>query len=269
MKNNFKFIDGLFTGLVNFTIGVLIFISSFDNSFAKEYKLTKSVDLFQYLLSDKSREKRPEIFEKIGFFPDMKILGWSKTGKVAWYEEGDTGGKGGDLITFYIADLVTDNIVWLKEYDGDEFPVYSVGENRVESDTTEKFEEYIFRIKYKEIAKAFLENKIEQITIPYQKFPIKYNNETFNCKIKIKKENKADEFWDKVKNYKIVVNYNNKEKTVTENNNPTAINVNLCGYFLSPFEPRVFIVYAEEHWGFEESVLEYSFTGCSLLKGFR
>lgn len=245
---------------------IIIFFLSILTVYSKEkYTLPDSINLFKYNSNKKNITDLPEI----GFYPEIKILGWSKFGKVAWFQSEDTGGKGGVSVTFFISNLVNDTIVYKKTFDGDNYKEYSVENQESTINTTEPFINYIFKNEYNEIAEILFKNEIRQIYTPYNKLPIIYNNEFYKCNIIIKEKNQKNEFWDKIASYKIIIMNKNHKKIITYSDNVSALNIYICGYFLSPFESRVLIVYAIQEQGFEESVLEYKFSGCSLDKGFK
>jgi hypothetical protein len=191
--------------------------------------------------------------------PNIRIWGWSKNGKVAYSIERWIEGRGGQKIDFIIFDLINDTIVFelkMDSYEQDDFTdesLYNLFKNNI-LNTME------------------MHNIIEQRT-EYLQFPIRRNNMMYNSYIiDVEYKNGFEGFFDNivVSKYTIQVEANNGKKIIG-----IFCPVNIltrwlyvCGYFLSPFENRILLVIAEEHWGFEGTELTYRFSGCHLGIGF-
>jgi len=192
-------------------------------------------------------------------FPDFRLWGWSNNGKVAYSIEKWIEGRGGQIIHFIIFDSVNGNMVFDLKMDSYE-----------QNDVTN---ESLYNIFKDTIFSAMKINNIIEQEISFNKFPISRNSIIYYSNIiDVKYKYGLMGFFDNivVSKYSVQITTNNKRKIIT-----TFIPINLltrwvyvCGYFLSPFENRVLVITAEEHWGFEGTELTYRFSGCHLETGF-
>jgi hypothetical protein len=228
----------------------LILIFSFGKNiiYAQNIELPEKIDLFQYVVPN----------DDIYGFPDVRIWGWSTNGKTAYSVERNIEGRGGVSIQFIIFDLVEDTIDFEINVDSNDYNLDDYGGNTIM---------YLYNLNSEDINNAIRKNNIVYKKNIYSPLPGKIKNADYSCYSNIENE-KEPEFYDKIKGYSIIVNRNNKSKTVKNTMDVEALSVYICGYFKSPFEDRILIVTAEEKWGFEGTELYYYFVGCHLERGF-
>ena len=221
---------------------------------AHDIKVPEKIDFFQYIVPKGIIYDYSHPYNGIYGFPDVRIWGWSTNGKIAYSIERNREGRGGMSIHFIIFDLVDDAIDFEITIDSDDYTIDGIDENTAE---------YLYALNKENILNAINENKIIDKENRYLPLPARIKNVDYVCHSKIDYESEP-EFYDKIKEYSIIVNRNNKSKTVKTATNVEAIAVYICGYIKSPFEDRILIVTAEEKWGFEGSELYYYFVGCHL-----
>lgn len=219
-------------------------------SLAQELVFPPKINLFQY---STSVSKLP-----LYGFPNIRVWGWSNNGKIAYSIEEEIEGRGGQKIDFIIFDLISDNIIFKLEMDSYDY-----------NDVTDESLYNLFNVTILNTLKAH--NIIRQKTY-FLRFPFRKNNKEYNSQINNIKH-KRDEFGlfdNVVSKYSVLVTADDKKKIIGNFNpvSPVTGFVYLCGYFLSPFENRVLVVIAEEHWGSEGTELTYRFSGCNLEVGF-
>ena len=222
------------------------FVSSQDASLVFPQK----INLFRYDSSFANRSPHG--------FPNTRIWGWSKNGKIAYSIESAIDGRGGQIIEFVVLDLITDKTVFVLEMD-------SFDHNDIEN-------EALYNVFKTEILSAQKEYDIVQEGTQFLPFPFTRNNTEYNARF-IDIEYKDDDlgFFEKVvTGYKVSVTANTKSKIVNTFVPLRIITstVYLCGYILSPFENRMMVVIAEESWVHEGTEMFYRFAGCHLGVGF-
>jgi hypothetical protein len=227
---------------------IFIFISICLN--AQILTIPPYVDLFRYLKDNTKfiQETRTDLMQ-------IKIWGWSKDGKVAYSVETDGGQIPGCVITFIVFDFVLDKIVF----------EFIIDDGFGQSGFTKV---QLYNKLINEIREAMLQNKIIECQVDYLPFPIVMDNVTYNCNV-IKT---LGERW--VENYRVVIDRNKEgNKTIkTEDISlpGTVYEIDIAGYFLSPFEKRALVVIVKEMYGHDDPpYLRYVFTGCHLETGFR
>jgi hypothetical protein len=241
-----------------FIIFFTFFLLVTSHLIAENIKLPPKIDPFQYLVPKGIIYNYSHPYNEIYLFPDVRIWGWSSTGKVAYSIENIIEGKGGILIQYTVLDTITDDIVFNLKMDSNDYGIDESNENIIEIIYTNEMEKIMNSMKYNNI--------IEQYS-DFLSFPIKIGINEFNCYAKIENEIKP-EFWDTILRYEVIANRNGKSKIIKTVLEVSALSIYICGYFKSPFENRILVVIAEEQWGFEGKELSYNFSGCHLEIGF-
>ncbi|GBU27672.1 hypothetical protein R84B8_01209 [Treponema sp. R8-4-B8] len=199
-----------------------------------------------------------------GYRPDIRIWGWSKTGKVAYSREAVGGYTGYMAIKFIVFDFVNDKVLINIEADADEV----VGDNGGWESITS---EYLFNYIKDKITNAMKAHSIVEQYAEFMPFPIKRNGMEYS--VAISDIVSGEDMWGKIpiKKYTVSITANGKKKTIFTGENTRVSKVHVCGYFLSPFENRALIVLAEQTPpGFEGDVdIYYVFSGCHLETGFK
>ncbi|GHV20185.1 hypothetical protein FACS189494_03440 [Spirochaetia bacterium] len=244
--------------LLKYFLIILIFCSGQNVVYAQNIALPKKIDLFQYIVPKGVIYDYAHPYNDIYGFPDVRVWGWSTKGKIAYSSERNIEGRGGVSIQFIIFDLVEDRIDFEIDIDSNDYKIDEFKENTIM---------YLYNLNSKDINNAISKNNIVHKENIYSSLPGKIKNVNYSCHANIEYED-APEFYDKIKEYSIIVNRNNKSKTVKTSADVEAISVYICGYFKSPFEDRILIVTAEERAGFEGTELYYYFVGCHLERGF-
>jgi hypothetical protein len=177
---------------------------------------------------------------------DVRIWGWSNTGKMAFSKEytSDAAKKLGIKDGYYILDITTDKIV---------------GETQAQNG-----------------AHGIVYGKTELLP-----FPLTQDGYRYDCRTDVKfKEIDMDLSGEKpdyvttVDSYKIIVSRSDgKKKTITAETLEAGdmhlyTNVKVCGYVKSPYENRIVVIAAVERTGYEEQ-MEWKFNGCNLEAGFK
>jgi hypothetical protein len=194
-----------------------------------------------------------------------RIWGWSRDSKVAYSDDKETEGRGGSIITVVIFDLVNDTILWENSLD-----TYSFwGEHLLEQ----------YKIAYNNFILDFINicglNGIEFIQTEYFDLPIRHNAQTVNITVEKTNRQGMDKddliYFGRIGSYKILAENRRKQKTIYEKTFcMAAVDIFVCGYFVSPFENRALVVVGELKRVFEGYAIdEYIFIGCHLSDGFR
>ncbi|MHC6203007.1 hypothetical protein ACYULU_07420 [Breznakiellaceae bacterium SP9] len=244
------------TRLFLFFIGLGILAAH--SIYAQDSKVPEKIDFFQYIVPKGIIYDYSHPYNGIYGFPDVRIWGWSTNGKVAYSIERNREGRGGMSIHFIIFDLVSDTIDFEINIDSNDYTIDDIDENTAA---------YLYTLNKKNILNAINKYKIIYKENRYLPLPARIKNVDYSCYSNIEYENEP-EFYDKIREYSIIVSRNNKNKIVKTAINVEAIAVYICGYIKSPFEDRILIVTAEEKQGFEGSELYYYFVGCHLERGF-
>jgi len=228
--------------LKHFLTAFFIFVSI--HLSAQNLTIPPYVDLYQYLKKDsKFGQTNPTNF------PDLRIWGWSRDGKLAYSREVLSEGSGMIHISFMVFDFISDNVLYELNMPPDEISVA----------------EY-YKRHGNEIKAAMSKNKIIEQQADYLPFPIRKGNFIYNG-IVIKTYDDDQ----KLKNYRVVIDRNTgKQKTIIAEDAFTGFEYDaaIAGYFLSPFENRALIVIAKEVYVFECTGISYVFSGCHLEAGF-
>ena len=238
-----------------FLIGVMMFIANYLN--ASNFKIPSKIDLFQYAISN--AVTTGNAISTLYGFPDFRIWGWSRDGKVAYSIERLIDGRGGRVIDFVVFDMITDKIIFELKMDS-----FDYGDADFKS---------LYKLSKNKIINAMKKNKIVEKRTNFSAFPIKKNGKTYKCfrNMTINTENKEEdimEFYGKKIKYDIIITLGEKSKII-KTEDVIVLDVYVCGYFLSPFENRALVVIAEEKFVFEGTELFYNFSGCNLNTGFK
>ena len=190
-------------------------------------------------------------------YSDIRILGWSKDGKVAYsnYRVHE-----GIELSVYIFDIINDKIIWRNfAYDGN-------------AESGNDF--YLdFINDYKKVC---VQNEIEFIQTEFMNLPARHNNQTVNIILEKKitslgfnQLEDLGQYGGTVEGYTVIAENQGKRKVITDKNLQMYANdVFLCGYFISPFENRALIVIGEFAHVWEGSAVSYYLAGCHLSAGF-
>ena len=189
-------------------------------------------------------------------YPRFCVVGWSRDGKVAIASCVSVEGRGGETMSFYVQDLVSDEILWSKSYDSED------------AESTEDFFHYCIK-NYAGTFDSVLEKyDIQFLNSKFLRLPVDCNGDKIEFSAVEKRVNAEDEFIPEL-DYSIKATKNGGTKTVVEKKSAQAFKIHLCGYMMSPTEERAMLVYAEERLAFEGSGLRYDVAGCDLNKGFK
>ncbi|MCL6591883.1 MAG: hypothetical protein K6U80_18275 [Firmicutes bacterium] len=196
-------------------------------------------------------------------------IGWSTDGKLAYIvevinEAGDIGECA--IFKWVIFDLVTDKVLWDS---GTNFEK-ELPRNLWYASSEEIFKWEFVNLfnKYKKYFDKF-QIKIN-LTTKILRFPYFYNNNTYNGFITdIHRETKYD-IPDMITSYKTVVTKNNIAKIVGRYDDKFLLDIQIPGFIISPYEPRIALVVCSISRGWEgpPHPIECSFVGCHLEKGY-
>lgn len=219
----------------------------------------------------------PFMFGKYGYtnpfgacysFPDFYMIGFSKDGKAAICLNEEIDGRGGNVVTFRVQDLVTDEV--LCEFDWDSYE-YS-GQDYEEHDqifASESVMSVFAKEKGNEIDKLLGQYSIIVQPCEFVYFP--KNDDVYGLSFDVSIEDTGKRKYEvfQIVNYSISARKNGEgAKRLTFQQDVVCENVHVCGYFKSPYEERVVLVAGEEHYIFEGNGLRYRLFGCDLNKGF-
>ena len=242
---------------VRFLIFVLLFFIIFSIHLgAQNLNLPPPVDLLQYV--------NDRVFGFVGensLLVRARIWGWSRDGKVAYSIERESDQI---YISFYVFDFINDNILF-------EMDIVS---NNILNFTT------AYNTRKDEITGAVLQYNIIEQQTDFLPFPIKNNNVSYDGEIVWGKGYRPPEFFneeagewggmefDDIYDVSIIIKRNGQVKKTIKTYNgilPGGFGylIELCGYFLSPFENRALIVIALAQYD-----VHYDFSGCHLDIGF-
>ncbi|WP_461257422.1 hypothetical protein [Treponema sp. R80B11-R83G3] len=229
-------------------LGLLFLIGI--NINAQEFRIPPKVDLLKVAVGG------------WGYRPDIRIWGWSKTGKVAYSSEAVGGYSGFITVYFIIFDFVNDKMLINIKADAYE----------IDSDEPENIiAEYLFNHIKDKITNAMKAHSIEEQYTEFLPFPITRNG--IEYRVTISDIVSGEDMWGEIpiEKYAVSITANGKKKTIFTKENTRASKVHFCGYFLSPFENRALIILAEQTPpGFEGDVdIYYVLSGCHLETGFK
>ncbi|MBN1500045.1 MAG: hypothetical protein JW982_07820 [Spirochaetes bacterium] len=245
--------------LIVFCLTVLISILS---ASADDIFFPEQLDLFKYCVPPGTEYGHSKMYESIYGFPQFRLFGWSHDGKIAYSTETAIDGRGGVIFSYVIQDLKTDRIVW--KFDDDSFD----WEDNY-SESVKPVAEISFDLRLKILKKVFREKNIVQSKSRFNKMPVIYKENVYNCDLIIK-INENDTYGFQNMDYKVLIRRNDgKSKILADQKNVRADRIYICGWFESPYEKRAAVVIAEEKYVFEGNELFYSILGCNLIAGFK
>ena len=207
-------------------------------------------------------------FEPMYTLSNIKIWGWSNDGRIAYSCKKFIDSRGGSITTAFILNSIDDVILWEDSLDSFNYDEEDYEENEIYKAAYVNFIDN-FRNKC-------VQNGIEFLQTDFLNLPVRHDNQTVN--ITIEKKEKSDDGWDEdmtllfgnIGSYKITAEDRKKEKTIYEKFfRMAAVDVVICGYFISPFENIALIAIGEYIRVLEGYDIEYTFIGCHLSDGFR
>jgi hypothetical protein len=158
-------------------------------------------------------------------------------------------------------DLITDRVVFEVIIDSNNY--WDLEEAYEKKITIED----IYSVKKEMILNSLKTYEIEAYQTDFLPFPIQRNGYEYTCSVKLEILTEY-RFGDPFLNCDIIVNRNEKSKIIKTLFEIRANAIDICGYFMSPFENRALIVTAREQWVWEGTALFYTFSGCHLGVGF-
>lgn len=212
----------------------------------------------------------PQIQSMISTNQDFRSPGWSQTGHVGVLHRMDGGGgRGGYAIQFLIIDTVHDvtlfdRSVWVDELNPASEQTADVARAFASSPVATEFLK-----KWEEKGLILTENNIE-----LHDFPLSARGSTYTAKIDFisKKQLVSEDAMpgESIADFVVIVERDhNARKRITEEKKVRFTSVDVLGYFLSPYEPRILVVYRMGRPGFEgETDYKYRYSGCHLGSGF-
>lgn len=191
----------------------------------------------------------------------FRPFGWSADGKFAWLECRDIDGRGGTVYTYTVYDAVEDA------------GVFTVADDSYDWGTdVEPTAEESWKRSADEVSAALEKNGIVQAAnIAVSAFPLLRSGDRYTASLKVRNDPSSDEFADdRVQGYTLSLSSRNRgSKVVTTKDKVGAAKVEIAGYILSPLEPRILIVIAEQKRAFEGYEEDLFFYGAHLGLGFR
>ena len=187
-----------------------------------------------------------------------RIWGWSADGRVAYSIEGGINSEASYQIDFVILDLITNNVLY-------NLIIHSGSAN----DWVEG--EALFEVHGTSIENALRTHGIIEQMTDFLPFPMVRNDIMYYAQI-IDIEHGEDEQWflgDTILKYTLSIAANNGRKII-ETFTPLLwlFDVDVCGYFLSPFENRILVVIAEDLGQHQHGGILYRFIGFHLGESF-
>lgn len=227
---------------------------------------------FNFILFSEPSQEIPAIdfnqylnFKPMYTWSNIRIWGWSRDSKIAYSNDKYIDGRGGVITTVAIFDLINDVIIWEKMLDS-----FNYEEEENEIIYSDAYNNFIIDFR-----KTCEQNRIEFMQTKFLNLPIRFNKQTVNIIIESNKKSDVREEWESdfygdIGNYKTIAENQGIKKIIHEKTFSTAaVDVVVCGYFISPFEDRALIVIGEYVRVFEGWDIEYVFIGCHLSVGFR
>lgn len=182
--------------------------------------------------------------------PRVVNLGWSPEGSAAFLVPLDTGARDGMAARLVLIDaenrLLSDEELW-----GDDFAAL------IESS---RAEEFLAACQASGIQPSSSGSELTPFPLDFQGSRITVRADV------VPLEAELDDYGSRALDYRIVVEFSEgREKTIAESQVSHAFEVMVDGFFLSPFEPRMVVVYGVTQPGFEGERPEYlHFSGCLL-----
>lgn len=184
---------------------------------------------------------------------EFYILGWSKDGKLAFFENRKIDGRGGCNLIFTILDTVEDYVCF----------------NSVAENYEGELSEYI-KANYEFYDEALKENKIILKACKFKELPVVYDKSgRVRFKVDVIKR-KIGKYGMLEMSYDIqAINASGKSKVLNGERDALVNLVVPVGYLKSPYENRVALIVCSSSYVFEGSEFFLSFYGCNLKVGFK
>ena len=256
-----------------FIVGIVI-VNNFIT--ADDFRLPPKIDLTRYI-SGNIKVNFPNIFSW-GTRSDVRIWGWSRTGKIAISQEYIQPGYDNvkphiSRLEYYIIDLNKDEIVFECSWDSYNGMSYSDKPPQIFFDMSESGVKKLFDLQKVSISNANARHGIIYNQSVFLSFPVKNDNYTYSCRANFTTRMEDEGAGQTIDNYDVIVSRNDgKRKAIAsvslyDGDHNFFPNVNICGYFKSPYENRIVVVIAEELSGLGEGII-WKFNGCHLEAGF-
>ena len=226
---------------------------------ADDLVLPPKLDLMRYIAGDIKVDLNSDYRAK----SDIRIWGWSRTGKIAISEE-ETTVLGLQFIDYYILDLTNDEKVF-------SLLVYSHRwEEQFLSNISEQGIAVLYNLHKDAISNANARHGIIYSHASLLSFPLYHLSggfyDLYDCRANVYSVYP----W---LTYDIVI-IRNQRRTKIINSNSIGesdtnywVNMHICGYIMSPFENRIVVIAALERAGNGEGLV-WEFVGCNLDVGF-
>ena len=205
--------------------------------------------------------------ERLGarLLEELRPFGWSPDGKFAYLSVEEVDGRGGVIYSYRIFDAVSDVELYLFEDDSFRWPEGSPGaENPTASHSWARSGE--------EVSQALSRHRIRrQAGIVVRSFPAVTPLGTYIAEAVITLEDQPeDPAFDRVDGYEVWIRRAGESaKRIAAAQDVFAVDGSVLGFFTSPFEPRILVLFGQERYVFEGTAIEYHFFGSSLVAGFR
>lgn len=207
---------------------------------------------------------------------DPRCLGWSRKGACAIVETEDAGERGGYYVHFLLIDAVEDQEIYSEAVHTDDIVPASdnPGDIAAAICATKQGEEF---------ANRCLDYGIDRSGGPaLAPFPLAYKGSKIDVKMVASPnsagedaladaESPEEEARLRAPDIALVASRSGKgKKTLTTISGVPATSFEVEGYYLSPYEGRILVVYSLSTRGFEgETNTQTDFSGCSLEVGYR
>jgi hypothetical protein len=257
---------------------------------ADELILPPRIYLTQYIAGNITIKYNYLDMPSWGAQTDVRIWGWSRTGKIAFSKENIRPAdvlSGTEMISariemleYYILDLIKDEIVFECRWNSDNGMSYSSIPQQIFFDMSEKGIERMFNLQKETILSANMNHDIIYNQGTLLRFPFTHNNLAYNCRantvyseINMDLSGFSPYIVQTLTSYDIVLSRSDgRSKIIYSGSLGTGDmhhwqGMHICGYLRSPYENRIVVIVALERAGLGES-LEYEFNGCHLDVGF-
>ena len=197
--------------------------------------------------------------------PKPTVLGWSRRGAAALLVPVDGGGRGGPVVRLLLVDAVGDKVLFDKTLWGDEYDLSYADSGLM-----------VRNMEESDDALTFIEACYDQGMQPadigaggMSAFPLSFENSQITASAD-NTPGKDNDAGFHALDYRVTVASSARgKKTIAERHADQAWQAEVEGYFLSPFEPRILVVYTVSEPGFEgERPKTYYVSGCHLRVGF-
>ncbi|MBQ3670289.1 MAG: hypothetical protein II921_02275 [Treponema sp.] len=189
-------------------------------------------------------------------FSNLYVLGFSRDGKIAFVETQLLDGVGAERDTFFVQDLVEDEIL-----------VQIVGKDS-ELGGSDALKAFVAQEREK-IDEAISSHAIVSGAFSYEPLPYSADGFFIDVEAKVVDTGKKLHEFIAVSDYTCIATASSgSRKVIREKKDVTCENVFICGCIKSPWENRLAVVIGEQRFGFEGYDIWYSFSGCDMRRGF-